>query len=265
MLGTARSTIHPALAALAVAGLIAAGCGGDGDGGGGVASVDGGGSGGGSAETEEASAEEAEQELLDWVECMRDEGIDIADPTRDEDGNLVINGPGIRIGGGSGAGVGDGPPEDGDAEPIDPEAMDAAIETCGTPPRLGGGFSEEDRQQMEEDALAFAECMRDEGIEDFPDPDFSSDGPGGPPQDHGSDAGEGDDGGESGEGGDGPRSRVVLGPFGEIDMDDPEVAAAFEQCQGLMGRHGGGPGGTGGVGPDGSGGGDGGSDESARG
>jgi hypothetical protein len=28
---------------------------------------------------------------------------------------------------------------------------------------------------------------------------------------------------------------VVLGPFGEIDMDDPEIAAAFEACQDLLG------------------------------
>jgi hypothetical protein len=30
-----------------------------------------------------------EEELFDWAECMRDAGIDVPDPTRDSDGNLV--------------------------------------------------------------------------------------------------------------------------------------------------------------------------------
>ena len=33
----------------------------------------------------------------------------------------------------------------------------------------------------------------------------------------------------------GPDERIVLGPFGEIDLDDPETAAAFEACQDLLG------------------------------
>jgi hypothetical protein len=70
--------------------------------------------------------------------------------------------------------------------------------------------------------------MRDEGIQDFPDPDFSDMGPGNGPQTNSNSAGEGGGGG----GGDGP---VVAGPFGEIDLDDPETAAAFEACQDLIG------------------------------
>jgi hypothetical protein len=172
---------------------------------------------------------DAEQELLDWVECMRDEGIDIPDPTRDSDGNLVLEGPGIRLGGGESEGStsSDDSDDEGDERSIDPEEMDAAMEECGEPPALGpSDISEEDRQAMEENALEFAECMRDEGIEDFPDPDFSNIGPGGEPRQRRSDDDGADDDG-------GPR--VFLGPFGEIDMDDPEVAAAFEACQDLLG------------------------------
>jgi hypothetical protein len=83
---------------------------------------------------------------------------------------------------------------------------------------------------MQEDALRFAQCMRDEGVEDFPDPDFSDMGPGGEPQ-----TGSGGDGGPSDGDGDGRGERLVLGPFGEIDLDDPETAAAFEACQDLLG------------------------------
>jgi hypothetical protein len=220
--------IRITLTALAVAGLLAAACGSDGSGGGGsddVASV----SNDDADEQAQADDTDQEDELLDWVECMRDEGIDIPDPTRDEDGNLVIDGPGIRLGGGDSEGSTSSDDEggDGDEPDVDPEDMDAAMEACGEPPALGpNDISEEDRQEMEENALAFAECMRDEGIEDFPDPDFSDLGPGGEPQRQRSDDNNDDDG-------DGPR--VFLGPFGEIDIDDPDVRAAFEACQDLLG------------------------------
>jgi hypothetical protein len=220
------------VAVVAVAGLLAA-CGSDDSGspGDGVASVS------GDDSNEQAQGDDqadAEDELLEWVECMRDEGIDIPDPTRDENGNLVIDGPGIRLGGGDSAGSSSSDEDDdeGDERPIDPDEMDAAIEACGEPPALGpNDLSEENRQAMEEDALEFAECMRDEGIEDFPDPDFSNMGPGGEPQQRSS---PGDDGGSGGDG-DGRDETIVLGPFGEIDMDDPETAAAFEACQDLLG------------------------------
>jgi hypothetical protein len=217
------------VAVLALAGLLAA-CGSDGSDGddsGDVASVS------DDDSNEQAQGDDQaddEQELLDWVECMRDEGIDLPDPTRDSDGNLVLDGPGISLGGGESGGTSSDEADEGDEgdEPsIDPEEMDAAMEACGDPPALGpNDISEEDRQEMEENALEFAECMRDEGIEDFPDPDFSDMGPGGEPQERSSDDDEGDDDG-------GPQ--VFLGPFGEIDMDDPEVAAAFEACQDLLG------------------------------
>lgn len=52
-------------------------------------------------------------------------------------------------------------------------------------------------------ALAFAQCMRENGVEDFPDPQI----------DPGS-------------------NRVIATPSG-IDFDDPQVQAAQEACQGL--------------------------------
>jgi hypothetical protein len=162
---------------------------------------------------------DAEAELLDWVDCMRDEGVDLSDPTRDADGNLVISGPGINIGGGGTGGTFDEAEPGADEPPIDPADMDAATDTCGPPPAAGGELSDEDRQAQEDAALQFAECMRGEGIEDFPDPDFSDQGP----QTNSNTADEGQEG------------PVVAGPFGEIDMDDPEVAAAFEACQSLIG------------------------------
>jgi hypothetical protein len=222
------------LAALALAGLLLAACGSDGDG------ADAGSDDVASASDDETNQQDmsddqadSEQELLDWVECMRDEGVDIPDPTRDADGNLVINGDGFSIGGGDGPSTNDAGDSGGDDdEPsITPEQMEAGEEVCGQPPGLGpGDISDEDLQAMQEDALEFAQCMRDEGVEDFPDPDFSDMGPGGEPQTR-SDG----DGGPSDGDGDGRDERVILGPFGEIDLDDPETAAAFEACQDLLG------------------------------
>lgn len=163
--------------------------------------------------SEEAAADDTatDEEILGWVECMRDEGIDIADPTRDSSGNLVLGGGDSSLAGGQSVGG-------------DPDDIDAAHEVCGQQPRLGPtDISEEEEQQTKDAALDFAQCMRDEGVEDFPDPDFSSTGPGGAP--------EGASPGADTEG----ATRSVNAPFGEIDFDDPPTKAAYETCQGLLG------------------------------
>jgi hypothetical protein len=222
------------LAALALAGLLAA-CGSDNGDSADAGSDDVASASDGDSDQQDESDDQAdaEQQLLDWVECMRGEGVDIPDPTRDSNGDLVINGDGWAIGGDGAGTSSSNDDEDAGGEPsITPEEMEAAEEVCGSPPGLGpDDMSDEDLQAMQDDALEFAQCMRDEGIEDFPDPDFSNMGPGGEPQERTSD---GDDGGAGGEGG-GSDERVVLGPFGEIDLDDPETAAAFEACQDLFG------------------------------
>jgi hypothetical protein len=218
------------LLALLAVGALAAGCGGD-DGGedDDVASMSDDESSDDSAE-EEGGGGDPEAALTEWASCMQDEGVDLPDPTQDEDGNWVIEAPGISIGGDeAGLSSDSGSNDDGpDEPPIDPEEMMAAEETCGPPPGIGE-FTEEDDAEFEANALEFAECMREEGIEDFPDPDFSDQGPGGAPQVNEGDAGE------EGDSGSGPESQVNIGPFGEIDLDDPATASAFEACEGELG------------------------------
>src|SRR5829696_7941460 len=63
------------IAALALAGLLGVGCGDGGDDDVASASDD---DSGEQAQGDDAAAEE---ELLDWVECMRDAGVDIPEPT----------------------------------------------------------------------------------------------------------------------------------------------------------------------------------------
>lgn len=156
-----------------------------------------------------------EEDVLAWVECMRGEGIDIADPSVDGEGDVVLGaGPRVVIGRpgvASGTGDGDGP------EPPDREEFEEAVEACGEPPRAGGALSEEDRRAFQDAALAMARCMREHGV-DFPDPVFSEAGPGGP-ADRTEEA----------------PAPGGTGPFGDIDMGDPKVQAAFESCRGDLG------------------------------
>lgn len=168
-------------------------------------------------ESPEENSGDPEAEMTEWTGCMRDEGVDLPDPTQDADGNWVIDGQGIYIGGGGG---GDTEPEEGEEPPFNLEDMEAAEEICGLFPGAAE-FQEENQEELEAEALEAAECMRDEGIEDFPDPDFSEVGPGGPEKNT---AEKNDGGGEE-----------VLGPFGEVDLGDPATASAWEVCRDLMG------------------------------
>jgi hypothetical protein len=87
----------------------------------------------------------------DWqlanAQCMRDEGIDMPDPT--EDGRSMAI----------------------DTENMDMEALEAASKKCisklGEPPAPEGGFMSED--DMRESMLKMAKCFRDNGL-DVPDP-----------------------------------------------------------------------------------------------
>jgi hypothetical protein len=112
---------------------------------------------GGSSEEDDPAAqrERFEDAAVKFAQCMREQGIDMPDP---EGGRIELHagGPG-------------GP---------SPEKVEAAQEKCqpvleeaGGPPEL----SEEDRAEFEKQALAFARCMRRQGI-DMPDPEFEGGG-----------------------------------------------------------------------------------------
>jgi hypothetical protein len=75
-----------------------------------------------------------------------------------------------------------------------------------------------DPTDMQDELLAFAQCMRDNGI-DMPDPDFGEDGR--------LEAGPATDSADDDDGSGGP---VLRGPFGTLDLSDPATEAAFEEC-----------------------------------
>jgi len=156
-----------------VAALLMTGCAQNGGSGDDVASAD------GNAKASASAAPMNEEErAAKFGECMRANGIpDFKDPEVEE-GRIGMMMP----------------------EGTDKATVDAALEKCkeflpggGEPPKL----SAEDLEQMRK----FAQCVRDNGIPDFPDP--SEDG----------------------------RTQIDLGKLGLDGPDDPRLKAAEEKCK----------------------------------
>jgi hypothetical protein len=122
------------LTALATLAAIGAGCGGNDDSGGGNANA--------------ATQEKA----VKFAQCMRENGVSQF-PDPDASGNLTIDGV---LNGSS----------------IDPDSSTwtAAVAACKTlqPPGFTGDGERSAEEQ--EGALRFAQCIRENGVEDFPDP-----------------------------------------------------------------------------------------------
>ncbi len=112
----------------------------------------------------QASDADAEQAMLDFAKCMREQGIDMPDPQFNGEGGGIFS---------AGAAGGD--------TPMDKSKMDAAQKACQSyldkvkqnAPPMDPAKVEEEKQRL----LDFAQCMRDHGI-DFPDPQISTDGGG---------------------------------------------------------------------------------------
>ena len=125
-----------------------------------------------------------EEAVLEFASCMRQRNIDFPDPTVDADGNVGFDFAALRT-----------------LTATDEAELDAAFEACV--PLLAGvsfGFERIFAAEFQDDLVAFAGCMRDNGF-DMPDPDFAA-----------------------------------LTTTGEIfpstlDINDPDFDAAFEACQ----------------------------------
>lgn len=217
--------LHRTLALAGGCALLLTACGGSGDDSSQVASL---GTGDVAAATETTASADTQQQWLDFAQCMRDNGVDMADPTFDADGNLAGGG----IGPGSGVDFRD-------------DSARAAISACqdlmpeGGP---GGGGADFDRTAIQESFNNFTSCLRDEGLE-VDDIDFAA-GPGGgappngslpdgvqpPTSDGGFQGGPPPGGGNGGPGGAGfdPTARIIeqLG----LDSTDATVSAAVEAC-----------------------------------
>ncbi len=112
----------------------------------------------GDGDGDAASPEDREEAMLDFAECMRDHGVDMADPQfgGDGEGGMIVL-------------------EENSADRGEVEEAQAACE-----PILEDAMGElqldpEQEAEMREELLEFTECMRDHGI-DMPDPVFGDDG-----------------------------------------------------------------------------------------
>ncbi len=226
--------------------LLLAACGGSDDGAAQVATLS---TGDVAAATDTTVAVDTQEALLAYAQCMRDNGVDMQDPTVDADGNVQ---------GGFG-------PESG----IDPRSdeFQTAQEACGDLMEgvsLGGGpgGGRFDQTAIQDGLDEFTECLRDEGLDvddvSLPEPGDGPPGGGAAPgggqatgdtMPAGASTGSGDagfdggppgsppeggapgDGGPGGEGFD-PTARIIeqLG----LDDSDPEVSAAIESCSAVL-------------------------------
>ena len=163
--------------------LLAAACGDSGDDG--IASLE------QEAAVTSTTSVDAQTALLDFAQCVREQGVDIDDPTLDSAGNFGFV------------------PSD-----VDPDELLAARDACSE--FLADinieafGF---DRTAIEDQLFAYARCMRDNGF-DMPDPDLDNT--------LRRILGQGDQNTEGISG---------IGPFGDIDPTDPAFIAADEVCR----------------------------------
>ena len=100
---------------------------------------------------------EFREAALKFAKCMREHGVDMPDPQPGQGGRITLGGPGTG--------------------PQDKSKMDAAQKGCQKilesvkPPEM----SAEQEQKFKDQALKFARCMREHGI-DMPDPQFEGGG-----------------------------------------------------------------------------------------
>jgi hypothetical protein len=186
---------------------------------------------------------DSQEALLAYAACMRENGVDMDDPTFDAEGNLS----------GGGFGPGSGLDRSSDEFQTAQEACGDLIEGVDFGPGGGGGGGGLDFDSIQNAMNDFTACLRDEGIavDDItmgggaggPGGPNGSIPAGGPPADGslppgGFDGGpngtppEGGQGGPGGGGGFDPTT-LLIGQLG-LDDTDPAVSAALETCQPIM-------------------------------
>ena len=146
---------------------------------------------------------------LRFAQCMREHGVsDFPDPS--SRGDITIQAPG-----------------NGASPDLDPNSSTfaAAQQACQKYLPSGGANRGKPDAQAQQKALRFAQCMRDHGIKDFPDPNFQNGGAG----------------------------FQIGGPGGSSNLDpnSPEFQAAQQACNSILGlpkgQTTGGPKGSGGT------------------
>ncbi|GAA3618092.1 hypothetical protein GCM10022419_124530 [Nonomuraea rosea] len=126
------------------------------------------------ATTSAASTASGNDGGLKFAQCMRENGIEMPDP-EGSDGRIQVRLP----------------------EGADPQKAKTAMEQCKQHLPNGGEPEQADPQKLEQQRK-FAQCMRDNGVPKFPDPDASG--------------------------------GFKMGPDTGMDPNDPKVQAARQTC-----------------------------------
>jgi len=100
-----------------------------------------------------------EKQVQAYVECLRENGADVPDPTVDEKGNITFGQPAA-------------------GQTFDRAKIQEAQKKCGEPPEgITSGMTRLNDPATQDAAVKFAQCMRAEGV-NVPDPDLSKIGSG---------------------------------------------------------------------------------------
>lgn len=128
---------------------------------------------------------DTEDVALAFTRCMRDNGVpEFPDPEFDAEGQVILKPL---------------------PETIDQQALQQAFGACRSMLRdVVNAFGPEDTAEFQDAMLSFAQCMRDEGVTGFPDPNFGLTGPFFDPQ--------------------------------KIDRTDPALLSAFATCREHLAR-----------------------------
>jgi hypothetical protein len=204
---------------------------------------------GGTTPGTQASNQSDEQKARAYAQCMRDNGVaDFPDPTVDANGRVQLGRGGAGGAGGGGAGGGGAGASDADRT-----ALRTANQACASLRQgLNLGFNRDPAttQKLQDAALAYAQCLRDNGVANVKDPQLGQNGAGGGGFGGGAGtggggagaggggagaggggAGGGGAGAGGGQGGRGGRGAdFILRAMG-VDPNDPTVKAADATCQ----------------------------------
>ena len=169
------------------------------------------------SETDDPAAGEqtADEAALEFSQCLRDEGMDVADIGVDADGNIDLRSALQNV----------EPGTEGFREAMD-SCLDV-LEGVSFGGRGGpGGLA--DNTEIADAMLEFSDCIRSEGFEDVPDLTLEGRGGGAPTEGGPPAGGEGDR-----EGGFGDRSTRFAEQL-DLDPDHPEVIEAMNTCMPVL-------------------------------
>jgi len=144
----------------------------------------------------DTSQQNPEERMRAFAQCMRDHGIEMQDPevVTDDNGGTRTK---VQIGPGpSGApqgAIGPGPSD---------EAFKKAQEECRSLLPQGGELGRAPSPEDEENMRNFSKCMRENGVENFPDPQ--------------------------------PGGGIAISPEMGVNPEDPAFKEAEKKCEALM-------------------------------